>query len=77
MLRDSRGFLAPASQADSYYRVSVNSYDQSVELKLNDCYRSINWSFGKPGDKAAIRKIKKIKAVIDSIHDHLTEVDAE
>jgi hypothetical protein len=40
-------------------------------LKLSDCDRRIWLYFGKPGNKRAIAKIKKLKACIDSIHDYL------
>ena len=78
-LKSKRGFIERGVSKDgeflsgSSYTIVVNTlYDVgSVALTLTDCNRAITWWFGKPGDKRAVAKIKKVKAVIDSIYDHL------
>lgn len=71
-IASKRLFLEPLTESDSY--ITLNVWDGGhVELKLADCHRSINWSFGGPGQKRGIRKIKKIKALIDEVHAYLTE----
>ena len=74
MLKDSRAFLEPQKNSDSYYKVTVYD-DKSVELKLADCSRSITWYFGKPGERRAIAKISKIKTIVDRIYAHLTQTE--
>ena len=74
MLKSSRGFIDSLANADSYYHLTV--YDNgSVDLKLADCFRSINWGFGEPGDKRSIKKIERIKSVVDALHAHLTKAE--
>lgn len=72
-LKQSRIFLENLQESDSYVRVHVDEHG-IVSLKLADCDRRIWWTFGKPGEKRALAKIRKVKAVIDSIHDHLVGV---
>lgn len=71
-LKHKREFLEPLKHSDSYYRIYVDEDTGAVDLKLSDCDRRIWFNFGKPGDKRAIAKIKRLKALMDSIHDHLT-----
>jgi hypothetical protein len=71
MLKSKREFLEPLKHSDSYYRICVDVDSGEVDLKLSDCDRRIWFYFGKPGNKRAIAKIKRLKTVIDSIHDHL------
>lgn len=75
-MKDKRVFLEPLHRSDSYIRVCVDDDSGSVDMKLSDCDRRIWWSFGKPGEKPAIRKIKAVKAVIDEIYEHLIKVKA-
>lgn len=70
-MKSKRLFLEPQSESDSYVAVDIDESGY-LDLKLADCKRSINWFFGKPGNKRAIRKIKKVKAVIDEVYAHLT-----
>jgi hypothetical protein len=70
-LKPKREFLEPLKHSDSYYRIYVDPESGGVDLKLSDCDRRIWFSFGKPGDKRAIAKIKKLKGAIDAIHDYL------
>lgn len=72
MIKSKREFLESLKHSDSYYRIYVDADTGGVDLKLSDCDRRIWFSFGKPGDKRAIAKIKRLKAAVDSIHDHLT-----
>ena len=72
MIKAKREFLEPLKHSDSYYRIYVDTDTGAVDLKLSDCDRRIWFSFGKPGDKRGIAKIKRLKAAVDSIHDHLT-----
>jgi hypothetical protein len=72
MLKSKREFLEPLKDSDSYYRIIVDPDTGDVDLKLADCDRRIWYYFGKPGNKRAVAKIKKLKAAIDAIHDHLT-----
>lgn len=78
MLKSKRAFLEPGRESDSYYSLTVNvdpadaEWDGSTDLKLTDCSRTINWHFGVPGDKRAIRKITVVKKLVDSIYEHLT-----
>lgn len=71
-MKESRTFLEPLSESDSYIRVHVDEHG-AVYLKLSDCDRRIWWTFGKPGEKRAIAKIRKVKAIVDSLHDHLVK----
>jgi len=71
-LKSERGFLESQAHSDSYYRIAVDSDTGDVDLKLSDCDRRIWYYFGRPGNRRAIAKIKKLKRVIDAIHDHLT-----
>lgn len=70
-LKSQRAFLEPFKHSDSYYRIYVSEDTGEVDLKLSDCDRRIWYYFGKPGNKRAIAKIKRLKACIDSIHDYL------
>jgi type IV secretory pathway ATPase VirB11/archaellum biosynthesis ATPase len=70
-MKDKREFLEPLKHSDSYYRIHVDDDTRELELKLSDCDRRIWLYFGKPGNKRAIAKIKRLKACIDSIHDYL------
>jgi hypothetical protein len=75
-MKAKRVFLEPLKDSDSYVRVYIDDDNGHLELKLADCDRRIWWSFGKPGDKRAIRKIKVVKALIDEVHAHLTKAGA-
>jgi hypothetical protein len=44
-----------------------------VDLILKDCSRTVSWEFGSPGDRRAVAKIKKLKAIVDEVHEHLTK----
>src|SRR5690242_10330536 len=72
-MKDKRVFLESHKLSDSYVRVAVDDDTGFLEMKLADCDRRIWWSFGKPGDKRAIRKINAVKALIDEVHEHLTK----
>ena len=69
-LKSKRAFLEKLTDSDSYYRLEVDS-NGYVALKLSDCDRRIQFHFGVPGEKRAIKKIKRLKAVIDEMHDFL------
>lgn len=71
-MKTHREFLERTTLSDSYFVVEVDKDSGHVSLKLTDCDRRIWWSFGKPGDKRAIAKIKKIKRMVDRVHDYLT-----
>jgi len=71
-MKQKRIFLEPPTESDSYIRVSIDD-DGYTHLKLSDCDRGIWWSFGKPGTRRAIAKIKKVKMIIDQVYDHLTK----
>jgi hypothetical protein len=75
-MKEKRVFLEPQKDSDSYVRVSIDADTGYLEMKLSDCDRRIWGSFGKPGDKRAIRKIKAVKAIIDEVHEHLTKTRA-
>ena len=75
-MKAKRVFLESMKCSDSYVRVYVDDDTGLLELKLADCDRRIWWTFGKPGDKRAIRKIKAVKAIIDEVHAHLTKTEA-
>lgn len=70
-LKSKRDWLEKQDQSGSYYSLSVNKHNGYVELTLADCHRNITWAFGRPNSKRAIAKIKKIKKLIDAMHDHL------
>jgi hypothetical protein len=72
-MKEKRVFLEPIKESDSYVRVIVDEDSGYLELKLADCDRRIWWTFGKPGDKRAIRKIKAVKKIIDEVHEYLTK----
>jgi hypothetical protein len=72
-LKTTRVFLEPVRFSDSYTRTWVDDDDGGAELKISDCDRRVSLYFGKPGNKRAIAKIRKLKAVIDALHDYLTE----
>lgn len=75
-LHSKRGWLEGQKLSGSWYKIDVfeNGY---ANLSLADCYRNITWEFGVPGDKRAERKIKKIKAIIDELHNHLVTSDTK
>lgn len=64
-------FLEHGKDSDSYLRVSCDG--SWTTLKLSDCYRSITYEFGARGDTRGKRKIAKLKAVIDDLHDYIHE----
>lgn len=72
-MKNKRVFLESLKESDSYVRVCVDDDTGYLEMKLADCDRRIWWSFGKPGDKRAVRKINVVKALIDEVHGHLTK----
>ena len=72
-MKEKRVFLEPVTESDSYVRVIVDEDSGYLDLKLADCDRRICWTFGKPGDKRAIRKIKAVKKIIDEVHEYLTK----
>lgn len=75
-LRSTRKWLEKQGLSDSYAQLTVNTDSWSkgeVTLKLADCNRSIEWYFGKPGDKRAIAKIIVVKNLVDRIYDYLTQ----
>lgn len=72
-MKEKRVFLESLKNSDSYVRVSIDAHTGDLDLKLSDCDRRIWWSFGRPGDKRAVAKIKKLKAIIDEVHEHLTK----
>lgn len=69
-MKSKRGWLEGQKLSGSWYKIDVfeNGY---ANLSLADCYRNITWEFGRPGDKRAERKIKKIKAIVDELHNYL------
>jgi len=71
-MKGKRVFLEPPSRSDSYMHVVIDEDSKSIDIKLSDCDRRIWWSFGKPGDKRAIAKIKVVKGLIDEVYEHLT-----
>lgn len=71
-LKSKRAFLEGREHSNSYYNLTVSS-NGHVTLNLADCYRSLEWSFGRPGDDRAKKKIQVLKNLIDSIHAHLHE----
>lgn len=72
-MRTHRIFLEHTEQSDSYIVVCVDKDNQHVSLKLTDCDRRIWWQFGRPGDKRAIRKIAKVKKIVDQLHAFLSK----
>ena len=75
-LNSQRFFLESQKDSDSYIKIEVSTDKWNkgdTDLKLADCYRSINWHFGKPGDKRAIAKITKVKQAVDKIYNYLTQ----
>ena len=71
-LKNQRAWLERQGLSNSFYELDVDNYDGDVSLTLGDCNRRITWSFGSHGSDRGIAKVKKVKAVIDSIHDYLT-----
>lgn len=69
-MKSKRGWLESQQDSGSWYKINVNKSGWT-DLTLADCYRNITWEFGCPGDKRAERKIKKIKAIVDELHNHL------
>lgn len=73
-LKNQRFFLC--KDADSYAKLSIPSkYDREYSLKLADCNRSITMYFAISSDKAkeaSIKKLEKLKKLIDSLHAELT-----
>jgi hypothetical protein len=70
-MKEKRLFLEPAKHSDSYVRVIIDADSGYLEMKLTDCDRRIWWDFGKPGDKRAVRKIRRLKSIIDEVYEHL------
>lgn len=70
-MKEKRVFLEAAKHSDSYVRVIIDPDSGYLELKMADCDRRIWWSFGKPGDKRAVRKIRRLKSIIDEVYEHL------
>lgn len=73
-MKPFRTMLEPAGKGDSYMVVHVSPDDGAVAIKLADCSRIIQWWFGLPGSPHAVRKITKVKAVVDRVYAHLTGV---
>lgn len=77
LVRSRRAFIDTIDSANSWYHVRVgkgSEYDKgSVSLVLADCSRTIEWYFGKPGNKGGKAKIKKVKELVDSIYNYLHE----
>ena len=77
-MKSKRGWLESITESGSSYSVEVETEDYNkgyLTLNLADCNRVIHWHFGTPGSKRAVRKIKKIKALIDEIYDYLVPED--
>lgn len=70
--KTKRVWLEKPELSDSYIKV-LTGENGWTELKLTDCYRSINWDFGKPGDKRAKKKIAAVKKLIDEVYAFLHE----
>lgn len=75
--RSKRGWLESQHESGSWYKVDASLWNDEVSLTLADCYRTITWEFGRPGSKRAEKKIKKIKSIIDELHNHLVISDKE
>lgn len=71
-MKTKRAFLEPTNISNSYYVVQIHD-DGAADMTLADCNRHITWWFGTPGSKRAIRKIAKIKKVIDELHKYLNK----
>lgn len=74
-LKSKRNWLEGREHSNSYYELSVDKSDGEVNLTLADCNRRICWYLGKPGDKRGKAKIAVLKNLIDSIYNHLHEVE--
>lgn len=70
-MKSKRGWLESQQDSGSWYKIDVSRHNEYTNVTFADCYRSITWEFGCPGDKRAERKIKKIKAIVDELHNHL------
>lgn len=70
-MKPKRVFLESQKESDSYIRVSVDPDGGDINMKLADCDRRIWWYFGRPGDKRAMRKIARIKQIVDEVYEHL------
>lgn len=75
-MKTKREFLENPKYSNSWYKVNVDSYDDSVELTLADCSRAITWYFGSRKGKERKRgkaKIAKLKKLVDSIYEYYHE----
>jgi hypothetical protein len=66
------------SEADSYVKVSIEG-TYRLDFKLADCGRTINWGFHlatKKLRKKSVKKITKIKGVVDAIYEYIVEDEA-
>ncbi len=60
-----------SSDSDSYVRVSLDKSGNWLSIKLADCNRTIEWSFGVVGSKKAKAKITVLKKIVDEVYHHL------
>lgn len=71
-LKSFRVWLTPLQDSSSAITVSVDH--STVELRMSDCHRSIDWTFWRQDAKnlrKARKKIAKVKAVIDAVYAEL------
>lgn len=69
-LKPKRAFLEHTSNSDSYYVLDISDRNY-VTLKLADCEKTINWSFGKPKEERAMKKIAVLKKLVDEMYNYL------
>ena len=71
--RHVRGFLAPATDADSYVHLTLHfGNDGGVNLKLSDCDRGVNLWFA--ANKDGRKKWNVLRAALNKAEDHLFAV---
>jgi hypothetical protein len=76
-MKSKRVWISDIKDADSC--IIVNVYDDYVDMTLRDCSRSISWSFNynskrdRSNTTKSLRKIRKVKAVVDELEAFLAE----
>lgn len=71
--KNQRFFLAKG--VDSYVKLTTED-GWSVELKMADCRRVVEWSFNvsdAKGLKASIKKLARFRQMVDELHDWMSE----
>lgn len=72
-LVSKREWLEAQKYSNSFYDLKVDTFGE-VDITLSDCYRSITWGFGRPGKERGKAKIKKLKALVDALYNHIHEI---